>query len=257
MTGNADETTIKVPQDHLRFSFAQNSLDRLPRDSLLRMQEAGSNIVECYRILAKTGDNIVGELIKNVDTFFEWNHYPDGDVYDAVTHSQYYYHAHPPEERPGEHGHFHTFLRPGGMPPGTDPSVAPDYASPDDPDDALSHLIAISMDTAGLPKKLFTTNRWVTGEVWYKAKDVNAMLDFFDIDHAQPSWPVNIWISSMVCLFKPQIEALVLARDDVVAQWIADHPDENTFEDRNLEVTSELDIDVDSQIERIERALSG
>ena len=43
--------------------------------------------------------------------------YHAGDVYDAETHAQFFYHAHPAEQRrSGEHGHFHCFLRPRGMP---------------------------------------------------------------------------------------------------------------------------------------------
>jgi hypothetical protein len=206
--------------------------------------------------LNATQDNIVGELIKNVDTFFEWNHYPDGDVYDQSTHSQYYYHAHPPEERPGEHGHFHMFLRPDGMPEGVKPAPVPDYKPPEDPDDSLSHLVAISMDSAGLPIKLFTTNRWVTGEIWYTAADVHRMLDCFLIDHAQPSWPVNMWLSAMVRLFDPQIRHLVAVRDQVVEAWQTEHPDSNVFEDRDLEVTADYEIDVDGQRAAVAAALT-
>jgi len=61
--------------------------------------------------------------------FYEWNHYPEGDVYDPDSHAQYYYHAHPPQLRGGdEHGHFHTFLRPRGMPSGTMPLMLPELA---------------------------------------------------------------------------------------------------------------------------------
>ncbi|NKB60023.1 MAG: hypothetical protein GKS00_27235 [Alphaproteobacteria bacterium] len=227
----------------------------LPRKTLVEMSDAGDRALECHRILNNTDDNIVGELIKNIDTFYEWNHYPDGDVYDNITHSQYYYHAHPPEERPGEHGHFHTFIRPDGMPEGMSPAAVPDYEPPEDPDDALSHIVAISTDSAGLPIKLFTTNRWVTGEVWYTAADVHRLIDRFQIDHAQPSWPVNLWVSSMVRLFDPQIRALVAERDRVVAAWEADHPASNVFEDRDLEVTSEISVDIDAQRVAIEAAL--
>ena len=47
------------------------------------------------------------------------------------------------------------------------------------------------MDSTGLPIRLLSTNRWVTGEAWYRADDVCKLLDLFEIDHAQPSWPVN------------------------------------------------------------------
>ena len=111
------------------------------------------------------------------------------------------------------------------------------------------------MDSAGLPIKLFTTNRWVTGEVWFTAPDVHRLIDRFQIDHAQPSWPVNLWVSSMVRLFDPQIRALVTTRDRVVADWEANHPGASVFEDRDLEVTSEMEIDIDAQRTAIEAAL--
>src|SRR3546814_9599922 len=94
------------------------------------------------------------------------------------------------------------------MPPGVRPAPLPGFAAPADPNDALSHLVAIAMNSGGLPFRLFTVNRWVTGEVWYRADDVIRLLDVFKIDHAQPSWPVNRWISAMVVLFKPQIAEL-------------------------------------------------
>jgi Domain of unknown function (DUF6969) len=223
---------------------------------LTEMLEAGGRVRECYWALAKTDDNIVGELLKGSGTFYEWNHYPDGDVYDHDSHSQFYYHAHPADERPGEHGHFHTFLRPKGMPDGVTPADVPDFEPPEDPDDALSHLIAISMDAKGFPIKLFTTNRWVTGEVWYAADDVCRFLPHFSIEHAQPSWPVNIWITSMLVLFRPQIRRLIRARDAAIVKWIRGHRSSNVFEDRGLEVTAELAIDVDRQITTVKRALA-
>lgn len=229
---------------------------KLATEELRAMQDAGEFVRECYRVLAKTDDNIVGELLKGEETFFEWNHYPDGDVYDQETDSQFYYHAHPSDERPGEHGHFHTFIRPGGMPPDVRPAPVPDFEPPEDPDDALSHIIAISMDRKGFPIKLFTTNRWVTGEVWYTAEDVCRLLHQFNIDHAQPSWPVNIWVTGLLTLFRPQIKSLIHARDRVVAQWQQSHPDENVYEDRELEMTTEMVVDVDAQLVAVAQALA-
>ena len=221
------------------------------------MRDAGELVRECYRILANTNDNIVGELLKGEETFYEWNHYPDGDVYDSNTHSQYYYHAHPAEERPGEHGHFHTFIRPKGMPADIKPAPVDDYEAPEDPDDALSHIVAISMDRKGFPIKLFTTNRWVTGEVWYTADDVCRLLEYFNMDHAQPSWPVNLWLTNMVILFRPQIRQLIHARDEAVAEWRMKHDDAGVFENRDLEVTAEFSIDVDRQLLAVQAALNG
>ena len=220
----------------------------LPTERLETMVAAGEDVIECHRVLAKTGDNIVGELIRGEETFFEWDHYPKGDVYDHETHSQFYYHAHPQELRAGEHGHFHTFVRPLGIPAGILPAPLPGLELPKGDNDALSHIVGISMDPQGVPIRLFTTNRWVTGEVWYTADDVRAIIEVFDIDQAQPSWPVNRWVTSMIRLFQPQIAKLLEARDRRVAGWAVTHPGEDVFEDRDLEVTSAIDISIDDQV---------
>ncbi|MFQ5466816.1 MAG: hypothetical protein ACE5DS_01665 [Kiloniellaceae bacterium] len=220
------------------------------------MAEAGREIVEIYRVLAKTGDNLVGEILKGHETFFEWDHYPPGDVYDHQTHGQFYYHAHPLEERfQNEHGHFHTFIRPRGMPPGIKPAPVPGFKKPDDPDDALSHLIAVAMTKQGFPFRLFTVNRWVTGEMWYTQQDVTTLLDYFKIDHTQPSWPVNRWVTALVRLFKPQIALLLAARDRNVFAWAEQHPDRDVYEDRELEVTSFADISAEEQTRAAAAAL--
>jgi len=233
------------------------SLDTLSDEQLQAMAEAGRELVNIHRLLQKTGANIVGELLKSVDKFFEWDHIPKGDVYDRETHAQYYYHAHAVANRfEGEHGHFHTFVRPKGMPPDMKPAEVPGAKMPEDPNNKLSHLIAVSMDPKGFPFRLFTVNRWVTGEVWYKAADVIRLLDVFEIDHTWPSWPVNRWISAAIPLFRPQIVALVEARDRQVDAWAAERPESNTpheeiFEDRSLEVASYLDINIDKQVKAV------
>ena len=122
-------------------------------------------------------------------------------------------------------------------------------------DDALGHLIAISMDPKGFPIALFTTNRWVTGETWYSGSDIHAMLDYFIIDHAQPSWPVNRWITAMLRLFRPLILELVDGRDVAVEAWRRKYPDRDVFEDREFEISSRQPIDVDKQIAEVRAAL--
>ncbi|MGI9303444.1 MAG: DUF6969 family protein [Gammaproteobacteria bacterium] len=229
--------------------------EALPRAQLERMQNAGAEIDECYRVLKKGGMNIVGECLKGQGTFYQNNHYPAGDVYDPETHAQYYYHNHRGID--GEHGHFHTFLRQKGMPESATPVPYDGDVEWPAGEDALSHLVAISMDRHGFPIGLFAVNRWVTGETWYTAKDVIDMIGRFDIDHAYPSWPVNRWITAMFILFEPQIAALLDQRDKVVTQWTREHADIDTYEDRNLEITGELLVSVDEQIASVHDALAG
>jgi hypothetical protein len=122
-------------------------------------------------------------------------------------------------------------------------------------DDKLSHLVAISMDRFGVPLALFTTNRWVTAENWYVAEHVCAMVDRFQIDHAQPSWATNRWIGAMLRLFRPQIVELLRDRDAKVAGWRQEHPEGDVFEDRNLDLPSLVEISLEQQIKAIKTAL--
>ena len=111
------------------------------------------------------------------------------------------------------------------------------------------------MNRAGFPIRLFATNRWVTGETWYKAPSVISIMDRFLMDLAYPSLPVNIWFTAMLQLFRPDIEFLLHKRDQAVTDWQKKYPDENVYEDRGLEVTSIQDISVEDQIKKVKRAL--
>jgi hypothetical protein len=219
------------------------------------MRRAGEDIRECYRVLEKGGLNVVGEVLRGQGEFVEYEHYPRDDVFDADSQAQYYYHAHRGAE--GEHGHFHTFLRAPAMPAGMAPVPHAGAEPWPQGDEALSHLVAIAMDDYGYPTGLFTVNRWVTGDAWYAADDVIRMLDFFEVDHANPSWPANRWITAMLRLFRPQIEALILARDAALAEWMRTHPGKDAYEDRDLEIASRIAISVDEQIASVEAALKG
>ncbi len=253
---------VIIPQapaaDRVTQSVVAPDLSRLPLAQLQAMQHAGLEILECYRVLKKSGLNVVGEVLRDNlnkgETFYEFNHYPDDDVYDRETHAQYYYHAHRGEI--GEHGHFHCFLRPKGMLEGVSPINYPATDPWPKGDEALSHLLAIAMDSYGYPTGLFTTNRWVTAEAWYPAEQVIDMLDRFVIDHAFPSWPVNRWISSMFVLYRPQIEYLLRQRDAVIWAWAATHPGQDVFEDRELDVTSQLPISVEDTMREIEQLIA-
>lgn len=221
---------------------------------LERLAEAAAEVVSCIRVLEKSGSNLVAEALAGRE-FIEYEHYPEQDVYDPETHAQYYFHAHPQTRAEwNDYGHFHTFLRPKGVPPGIRPLML-EEAEADQANDAPCHLIAISMNRAGRPVRLFTTNRWVTAETWYVAADVTTMLDRFVVDLAKPSWPLNRWISAMMILYRDDIERLIRERDATIARWRAEHPDRNVFEDRALEVTSGMAIDIEARLADIRSRL--
>ena len=64
----------------------------------------------------------------------------------------------------------------------------------------------------------------------------------------------------MIPLFRPQIVALVEARDRTIEGWVAEEGGgnasyEEVFEDRNREITSYLDIDLEQQVASIQNEL--
>lgn len=229
---------------------AAPNLASLERGQLENMLAAGHQARECHRVLKKGGANIVGEMLKGGGTFYEYDHYPDGDVYDEETFSQFYYHAH--RGLAGEHGHFHTFIRQKGIPAHVLP-VPYDGGTPwPTGSDIICHFIAISMDLYGFPLGLFATNRWVTDENWYSSDDAISMLPQFEIDHAVPSWPTNVWITALTRLFRPQVEALLRHRDEVVSAWADAHAGTDVFEDRDLEMTGWVRISIEDQIAAVQ-----
>ena len=220
-------------------------LAAVPRTRLRAMLMAGAEVLECQQVLERGGINLVSEMLRGEGEFVEYEHYPRNDVYDAESGAQYYYHSH--RALLDEHGHFHTFMR--------HPNVTTAASSNGDADAGshTTHLIAISMDAYGRPVGLFATNRWVTGEIWKPADTVLDMMSRFRIDHANPSWPVNRWMSSMLILCRPHIEALLTHRDHVLAEWARRHPERDVFEDRELEVTGYLPISVHDLVTEIQR----
>jgi hypothetical protein len=67
---------------------------------------------------------------------------------------------------------------------------------------------------------------------------------------------VNRWLSALLRLFRPQIEVLLRQRDERVRAWQRQHPEVDSYEDRRLEVTSQLAIDLDAQVRLIENRLA-
>jgi len=235
---------------------------KLPRERLEDMFEAAAIVLETMRVVQNTESNISKDILRFTDNYTEWEHVPPNDVYDHKTHSQYYFHTHAKDEtgeglHNDEHGHFHTFIRGKAFPDDVKPITTEDF-NPDDVKDISdinSHLIAIATNPYGQPMRLFTTNRWVGADTWVSAEDNIKLLDLYNVDHAEPSWPVNLWVTNMIRLFRPQIEALIRRRDETIEEWSRKHPERNVYEDRELEVTSHLNIDLADQIDKIEAAL--
>lgn len=220
------------------------------REILLRMAAAAETAVACIHDLHEAGSNLVLEALRGSNEFVEWEHFPPNDVRDPNTHAQYFLHAHAPGDREHpDYAHFHTFMGSKGMPAGLLPAEINGPRSCVGRDgETLSHLVGISMTPSGMPERLFTTNRWVTAETWYKAPDVIAMLDRFNMESSDRSPQLNRWLTAMMVLFRPQIEQLLIERDHIVERWGSTHPGTDILEDRGLEITSWMEISLKRHI---------
>ena len=49
-----------------------------PVKRLRTMLAAGEEVIEIQRVLGRTGDSVVSELLRGHETFYEWDHYPKG-----------------------------------------------------------------------------------------------------------------------------------------------------------------------------------
>jgi hypothetical protein len=81
------------------------------------------------------------------------------------------------------------------------------------------------------------------------------MLDHFAVDLEGPSPELNRWLTAMFVLFRPQIERLLVERDNAIVRWKTRYPDVDVLEDRRLEVTSSLDVSLFDQIAWLDREL--
>lgn len=151
---------------------------------------------------AEMGRTLNQAALCGAKDFIEWRHYPNNDMVDERSGYEFYYHAHSADEMPnGEHGHFHVIKR---------------YAK------SFHHLIGIALDQKGLPTRLFTTNQWVTGEELADSKLVIKSIKGFDMDIKGRMAPVGKWIGALFQLFIGEIEALVLERDQKIAQLVTE-----------------------------------
>jgi hypothetical protein len=202
-----------------------------PSAELRRRLEAGRAALAIAANLRERGRTVV-ELAMNAKAFEHWAMYPwDGGVIDKATRSQWFYHSHP--ESP-EHGHFHTFYHHRNQ---------------------LVHLVAVAMDDRGEPVSLFTVNRWVTDDFYLPAQRIAPLVSQFRIANDAFDRDVNAWLRNVLLLYKDEIVALLTERDAAFAHYRATHDGRAPFEDRDLDVTSAVDIRLEAKVEALEAEL--
>lgn len=221
------------------------------------MLQAAESLLSCYAALAARGEHLLLPLLAG-GAPRQWEHYPCDDVIDGRNGYQYFYHSHSPEDRPDDldHGHFHLFARLTGkqaVDAGAEASFLDSLGAGPARGCKTASLLCIGLDAKGVPRSLFTVNRWVTGDHLLSARATLSLLRRFRVEHAGPS-SINGFLAAMIGLFWPQIEALVHERDRRLAALAATYTGECLLDDPAIELLSSLPIDIDSHIGQLAQA---
>nr|WP_051131864.1 hypothetical protein [Legionella tunisiensis] len=230
-----------IPEFHLP------SLTKASKERYLRY---AMQVLEAQQqMITKKGKNILHYTLEKKRRHVRMNHYPKGDRIDHNTGAQYFYHCHREDLASNEHGHFHCFLRYKHIPKQVKPTALPDWDK--NIDNPMTHLVAISMNRYGQPIRLFTVNRWISYEIWYDAKHISRFIKQYKMTlNDNPYWQVlDRWVEGMLHLFAPQIDWLYQARDAAVAHHKTIFPDNNAYEDKQIEEWSEISIDLNQQVQ--------
>lgn len=173
----------------------------------------------------------------------EMDHYPPDDIVDHESGSQFYYHCH--RANGAEHEHLHLFWhatrngRRRRAAAGTRRWVRTDP----------THLFAISLDPRGLPRALFTTNRWVAGGHWFDARMLLGMVDRFAMRPIEGHEHSCEWITCFVRMYRPVVEELPVQCDRRLARR---RDLASALSDRALEVLSQVAIDWSADLDALE-----
>lgn len=210
--------------------------------------EAGRTVIETIMAMAQDARPLMQRVLPDNDVHF-WAHYPDDDARDEDTRSRWYYHVHAPGDRdPGEHGHFHLFLHRTQIDSSARMVVQP--AEGEDAAAHVTHIAGLSIDHQGIPVAWFTTNRWVTDEFMYPAQTIIDHLDRYCVDNTPEDHQVNRFLTAMVALYRDELAAMLLARDDKLSAIAAGGKGDEAYETDNA-ILSTVNIDLDAKIDTL------
>ncbi|MEM1196511.1 MAG: hypothetical protein AAGH57_10445 [Pseudomonadota bacterium] len=209
-------------------------------------EQAALTVIETITAMAQEQKPLMLRVIPEEGATF-WTHYPKGDARSASCQSRWYYHVHAAGKRDeDEHGHFHLFLHRSQLPDGLEPKVWPPQG--EDTKAHVTHLMGLSINTLGIPRSWFVTNRYVTNEFLYPAEVMIDHLSAFNVDDTQQDDLVNRFVTAMVALYRDEIAELLRQRDARHAELITEWGDEAYEKPCGVEVLAQVPIDLDEKI---------
>ncbi len=194
--------------------------------------QAAMELVSALAEMENAGRNIVTTLLDGA-AFLALEHYPPEDIRDPKTNAQYYFHAHRGRM---ESGHIHCFLR--------------------DSENGLTHVVAIGLDQTGRPTRLFTTNLWVTTDMFTPAETLIAQLPRMNWRAAPGPEPVNRALGALFVLYRREIAALLRRRDARLARHAAAIAPADPLADERLEILSTARLNLPATLARLRAKLA-
>lgn len=180
----------------------------------------------------------------------ETRHFPDDDVFDAVTGAQYFLHRHASGNTPASI-HIHFFQR-----------WTPSELQLQPSDTISTHLAALALNSLGEPQSWFAVNQWVVGDYWQPADDTIRLFSDWGITTPDEGRGKNIpeichqWLAAYLKLnLSATISPLLRERDALLDRLVDLNPDVNILEDKSHEILSYQEIDFNSQLDAWKRAL--
>lgn len=205
-------------------------------------------LVDTYRRLARTRSHLLEPILQGTSPT-QWEHYPGDDAISVDRRYQWYYHSHSPADRTGssEHGHFHLFARMEGAAAHVNATAEKEFLSvmgEPDSEAATRHLLCVGMSPVGVPISVFAVNRWVTGDTLLSRASTLTLLESMKLDTGYPA--IDAVLTALVELYRTEIRSLIVERDRSLRARAVKGP--GTLNDPNVEVLSELPLDLDGRI---------
>ncbi len=113
-----------------------------------------------------------------------------------------------------------------------------------------AHIVAISMAPSGWPQALFTVYLWAIGDAYEPAENLKRYARRFQIEESRGDLRVIRFVNLVFRLFLPEIEQIQEEKAATLAAFQVAHPHVNPFEERALEITSRVEIDVRGKLLR-------
>jgi len=213
-------------------------------------EQAAHTVIETITTMAQEQRPLMLRVIPEDGATF-WTHYPKGDARSASCKARWYYHVHAAGDRDAdEHGHFHLFLHRDQLPDGLEPKVWPPQG--EEAKAHVTHLIGLSIDTLGIPRAWFATNRFVTNEFLYPADVMIDHMPAFNVDDTKQDDLVNRFVTAMVALYREEIAGLLHQRDARQAELFAAHGEAGYEKVSGKDVLAQIQIDLDAKIGAME-----